>query len=328
MVREERTFGERVLRTPLLVKLVVVDVVVDVGAFVALWFAPAEQAMLLTAVSLVVVLVANTALVAWALTPLGVLEETTWRVSQGEVSARARMPAVADRNLVRIADTLNRLLDRVEEDRARERWLAGQVVSVEERERARLARELHDGTAQALSGIRMLLDTSLAAQDPAERCAHLQVMHEIASEALVDVRQLAHNLHPSVLDDLGLPAALASLARRSGGVVEVVEEGEDDRPLPTDVAASLYRVAQEAVGNALRHGGAPRIRVSLVRDGRSVGLVVTDDGSGFDPSSSSAGMGLLVMRERASLLGGRCSVDSAPGRGTRVEVVVPLEEGT
>lgn len=314
---------ERALRTPLLVKLVVLDVAINVAAFVGLWFAPPEQLATLTIVSLAVVLVLNAAMVAWALTPLQALEETAWRVTKGDFSARTRMPPIADRNLLRIGQALDRVLDTVEEDRARERFLAVQLVAVGERERSHIARELHDGTAQALSALEMLLGTSLAASDPAERCAHLPVMREIVTEALADVRQLAHTLHPRVLDELGLEAALGSLARRSAGGVTVRSEGAAG--LPPEVAAAAYRVAQEAVGNALRHGRAAAVEVRVAVRGGRLALEVRDDGRGFDPAAVTQGMGLLVMRERATLLNGTFSLDSAPGRGAVVRVEIPVE---
>ncbi|MCB9697585.1 MAG: sensor histidine kinase [Alphaproteobacteria bacterium] len=315
-----RDWTERVLRTPLLMKLVILDVSINVVAFVAVWFAPPEQLQALTAVSLLVVLVLNAAMVAWALTPLQALEDTAWRVSQGERGVRTRMPAIADRNLVRIGQTLDRLLDRVEADRARERWLASQVVAAGERERARIARELHDGIAQSLSAVEMLIGTSLAATDPQDRSAHLPVMREIVGEALADMRQLAHNLHPSVLDDLGLPAALQSLARRSPGNVTVVVEGDGE--VSAEVAAATYRVAQEAIGNALRHGGGA-VRVRLTIGEERVDLEVVDDGKGFDPESASDGLGLLLMEERATMLEGTFELKSAVGEGTSVTMSVP-----
>ncbi|MCA9493037.1 MAG: sensor histidine kinase [Myxococcales bacterium] len=316
-----RDWTERVLRTPLLMKLVILDVSINVVAFVALWFAPPEQLQALTAASLVVVLVLNAAMVAWALTPLQALEDTAWRVSQGEHGARTRMPPIADRNLVRIGQTLDRLLDRVEADRARERWLASQVVAAGERERARIARELHDGIAQSLSAVEMLLGTSLAATEPQERSAHLPVMREIVGEALADIRQLAHNLHPSVLDDLGLAAALEALARRSPGNVEVVVEGGGE--VPATVAAAVYRVAQEAVGNALRHGGGT-VHVRLVIGAERVDLEVVDDGSGFDVNTTGDGLGLLLMEERATMLEGTFELTSVVGEGTTVRMSVPV----
>ncbi len=320
----QRAWFQRFLRTPLLVKLVVLDLAINAVALVALGFAPPERIQALTLGSLVVVLVLNAAMVAWALTPLRALEDTAWRVSQGEFSARTHMSAVADRNLLRIGHTLDRLLDRVEADRANQRYLAALVIAAGERERARIARELHDGTAQALSALQMLLGTSLQATDPEERAAHLPVMREIVGDALAEVRQLAHTLHPRVLDDLGLPAALESLAKRAVGDVRLSVEAEAGVVVPQNVAAAVYRVAQEAVSNAVRHGG-DGARLFLKVRPEVVELEIRDEGKGFDPSAVSGGMGLLVMRERVSLLGGTYELTSAPGQGTSVRISIPLE---
>ena len=157
----------------------------------------------------------NAALVAWALRPLHVLEHTARRVSRGEYSARAEMPALADRNLTRIGDTLNELLDRVEAERARVRALATELVAAGDQERARIARELHDGTAQSLSALDMLMSSTLAVGADAATAERVGVMRDIVTEALSEVRALTHTVHPRVLVDLGLPAAIDFLARRT-----------------------------------------------------------------------------------------------------------------
>jgi signal transduction histidine kinase len=327
--RESDSFIGRLLRTPLLTKLVLLDLVINAVAFLVMQRTPPDYAEQVTLLSLGLVLVLNAGLVAYALRPLRFLEETARRVSRGEFTARTEMPPFTDRNLARIASTLDTLLDRVDTDRRRVRALAAQVVAAADQERAHVARELHDGTAQSLSALDMLLASALAEPGDEQIGARLLGMREIVTEALDEVRALSHSVHPRVLDDLGLAAALEFLARRTRLQlpVEVAVQCQGDRALPQVVSSVLYRVAQEAVHNAVKHGMSSRIRVSLVSMLDTAELEVSDDGVGFDRAevdASRRGMGLFVMEERVSLVDGAFSIVSAPGEGTVVRAVVPL----
>jgi signal transduction histidine kinase len=320
------------LRTPLLTKLIATDIGVNLLALVAMQVTPPELNQEVTIASLVVVLVLNAALVALALRPLRAIEETASRVSLGDHAARTPEMPLADRNLMRIARTLDSLLDRVEAERARVRSLAAQVVSAGDAERVRIARELHDGTAQSLSALDMLLSTTASAPDPARLESKIGTMREVVQEALAEVRSLCWTIHPRVLDDLGLVAALEVLVRRMQAQWEVPVEltCEVDAPPPSAVAHVLYRIAQEALNNALRHGKPSSVRVEVRCDAAAARLRVEDDGVGFEPAEVAArregGMGLFVMEERVLLVSGRCSVESERGRGTVVTVDVPLAE--
>lgn len=313
---------ERLLRTPLLTKLVTIDLVVNGVAFVALQWVPADEVTWVTVASLTVIAVLNAVVVAWALQPLAALEDTARRVSAGEFTARTALSPLADRNLARIGRTFDGLLDRVEEDRRRLRALASEVVAAGDRERAHIARELHDGTAQSLSALDMLLSAGTV------DAARLAQLREVVSEALAEVRALAQTVHPRVLDDLGLPSALTHLARRvreQGGPEVRVEIADAVPALPPGVAATLYRIAQEALHNATKHAQAPTVHVALEVAGDRVALTVSDAGAGFDRERArSRGMGLFVMEERVGLVGGTLRVRSAPGAGTNVRAEIPL----
>lgn len=320
----------RITRTPLLGKLVVMDLALNAVAVFALQFTPPELQEELTLLSLLVVVVLNVALVGWALSPLAVLEQTTRQVSSGDYDARTSMPWMADRNLVRIGDTLDALLDTVVRDRARVRALAAQVVAAGDQERARIARELHDGTAQSLAALDMLLTATLGEVDKPSTRERLVSMQQVVAEALQEVRALCHDVHPRVLDDLGLQAALASLIRRSRerteATIELVHIVE--HPVRREVASVVYRVAQEAVHNALKHGAPTRIEVTLREQEGRLELRVRDDGVGFDAaqlSEQDTGLGLFVMDERVSLVAGDFSIDSAPNQGTTILASIPLE---
>jgi signal transduction histidine kinase len=258
-----------------------------------------------------------------------VLEITAMRVSEGDFGARVPQTRFADRNIARIGRTINVLLNHLMADRERVRHLASQVISAGDQERAHIGRELHDSTAQSLSALEMLVTASLRETAPGPLHERLGVMREIVVETLSEVRTLSHNVHPRVLDDLGLASALESLGRRTcDGTGIAVGLATDVRAtVPPPVASVLYRVAQEAIRNAIRHAGATEVQVTLRVDERSASLEVRDDGTGFDVAaaeSSANGMGLFLMRERVALVDGRFEIDGRAAPGARVRTTVPL----
>jgi signal transduction histidine kinase len=216
------------------------------------------------------------------------------------------------------------LTRRVSRDAVR-RMLQGQ-----EEERSRLSRDLHDQTGQALTALLLGLNAARRAGDLDEAKAALADLDGIVHDALADVRSIAVRLRPAALDELGLAAALerlAALAAEGTGAEVVVTTtlGVDQR-LPAEIETAVYRIVQEAVGNALRHGRANRVDVTVVTRPDAVVATVEDDGHGFDPAGVKAGrLGLVGMRERAMLFGGRVEVESSPGRGAAVTAELPLD---
>ena len=320
----------RLLDAPLLVKLVAAVMVINLAAFLVMREARNQYADEIMIASLLVTMALNTTLVYWALLPLRALETTARRVSSGDLAARVPAAATADRDIARIGVTLNTLLDNVTADRLRMRALAAQVIGAGDQERAHIARELHDSTAQQLSALEMLVTSSLREVPHGALHERLAVMREIVVESLAEVRTLSHNVHPRVLDDLGLVSALEFLARRtreqSGVETRVVSDVRGTLAPP--VASVFYRVAQEALRNAVRHAAPTDVRVGLVStDGSNAVMEVTDDGEGFDVEAaerSRDGMGLFVMRERMALIDGRLEVLSRPGAGTTVRAWAPV----
>ncbi len=197
-------------------------------------------------------------------------------------------------------------------------------VSVLE-ERARLARELHDAVSQRLFSIRAHARAAevLVPKDPARAAGELAAIAELGAQAHGELRAVIDGLAPPELD--GLAESLrryALLAARAHGIsVRLV--APDMPELDPRVEAAAFRVAQEALHNALRHSGAGEVTVTLSRTRRRVTLEVADDGRGFDPALASGGLGLASMRERAAAVGGLLRVSSAPGAGTRVRLAVP-----
>ncbi len=209
---------------------------------------------------------------------------------------------------------------------AEARGLSTQVVQAQEQERRAIARELHDEIGQSLSGI--LLDVGKAARAGGSPEVQVQ-LHAIAerAERTVDsVRRLALSLRPSMLDDLGLVAALEWQAREVGqrSGLDVQVQAEDSAgDLPEAHRTCIYRVAQEALQNCARHASARHVRVGLERAVSVVILRVEDDGKGF-AANRTRGLGLLGMEERAAQLSGRVRVQSEPGHGTCVTAEIPL----
>jgi signal transduction histidine kinase len=189
-------------------------------------------------------------------------------------------------------------------------------------ERARIAREIHDAISQHLFALRMIT-AGMRRADPGNQQA--QAIESISEEALRDMQALLIELRPVGLDDAGLAPALAEICaayRDRLGVT--VDASLDDVAVPAQVEHALLRIAQEACGNAVRHGNARRLAVSMIRQDGHVELAVRDTGAGFDPAAPHPGSGLGHIRDRVAELGGTVDIDSAPGRGTAVTVRVPV----
>jgi len=242
----------------------------------------------------------------------------------------------SDADIAVLARAFNSMLDRLAS--ARDETTA-RVLRAQEEERRRLALELHDQTGQSLTAL--TLHSQAIAQRleaiPGEAAAQARQqserLSELAQRTLAEVQALSRQLRPSVLDDLGLAAALRWLAgdaeERLGIEVHVKALGR--ARLPADAETALFRIAQECLTNAVRHGHASEAGILLRRHAGCVTLLVADNGRGFDAGartrSGSGGQGVEGMRERARLLGGRLVVRSRPGRGTSLRVTVPVPGG-
>jgi signal transduction histidine kinase len=326
----------RVLRIPLALKLLGANMLIAAAALMAAYAmqrdgATHPQLLGILAGALALAIVGNVVLVTVALRPVRALIEVAERVRAGAFEARVAPSRVADRSLARLGYTLNSLLDELVAERARLRELAADVISAADTERARIARELHDSTAQRVAALVLHLGAALNGVDDARLRARLAPAKELADEVLEELRTLAHVMHPRVLHELGLPHALNALARETstpGCPVESDVEAPATRP-PIEVESVFYRVAQEAVSNALRHGRPTRVRIELRSTPRAMTLDVVDDGRGFDttvPPRDREHLGLFTMRERVALVDGALEIVSRPGMGTRVRVAVPRSE--
>jgi two-component system sensor histidine kinase UhpB len=282
--------------------------------------APDDAAIL--AVTLAVTLIANTLLLRGALAPLTQLPALLRRVDPLQSGERLQVPS-APSEAAELAQAYNEMLDQLESERLQS---TRRALSAQESERLRVAQELHDEVGQTLTA--MLLSLARVSRDaPPQLASQLAQLLETTRASIDDVRRIAQRLRPEPLEDLGLAGALLALSRR-------LREPSDlriDCRIPTDLAPQspedelvVYRVAQEAMTNAVRHAHAASISISLHKSDDRLTLSVRDDGRGMRDGHAEGG-GMRGMRERASLVGGTLRISSAPRAGTEIQLEIPLD---
>jgi two-component system sensor histidine kinase UhpB len=253
------------------------------------------------------------------------LERLIATMERADLDSGVRAPvldAADSSDVARLHDAFNRMLSRLEAERA---LRAGAVLHAQEAERARVARDLHDEANQSLTGILLRLEAS-AANAPPELQEELRDTKELVGQAMEEMLRLARELRPAALDDHGLEAALRTQADRFAtetGATISLDVDRDIAALGEDEQLVVYRVVQESLSNIAQHAGAANVEVRVVRDpGGEVLVRVHDDGRGLQTGerNASIGHGLVGMRERARLAGGRVDVRSEQGHGTTVEL--------
>jgi two-component system, NarL family, sensor histidine kinase UhpB len=273
------------------------------------------------AVTLAVTLIANALLLRNALAPLTRLPTLLRRVDPLQPGERLQVPS-APSEAAELAQAYNEMLDQLESERLQS---TRRALSAQEGERLRVAQELHDEVGQTLTGI--LLGLARASRTaPPDLALQLEQLLETTRASIDDVRRIAQRLRPEPLEDLGLAGALLSLSRRLSGPSDL----HISCHIPTDLAHQsperelvIYRVAQEATTNAIRHARAASIDITLKASGNRLTLSVRDDGRGMREGHHRGG-GMRGMRERASLVGGAVHIKSAPRAGTEVCLEIPL----
>jgi two-component system sensor histidine kinase UhpB len=276
------------------------------------------------AAGLTVTWIVNYAVLRLALTPLDRLQAAVDRVRRGDLDARVETGRLDDERFARLAETFNQMVTAMGRATEQLHRLSQRILEAQEDERQRVARELHDESAQSLTSMLVRLRMLERSEDPAEARQHVQELRELTARSLEEIRRIALELRPKILEDLGLGEALAwrvDELNASGALRAALEIVGMDRRLPKDLELALYRVAQEALTNVTRHAGARTTRLRLEQNAGAVRLTVEDDGAGFDvqaPVTHPSGLGVSGMRERMALVGGTLTIDSAPGRGTRV----------
>lgn len=210
------------------------------------------------------------------------------------------------------------------------RDLGGRLINAQEEERSRIARELHDDLSQKMAMLSIELGlVDETANDPASLRLRIENIQNQAEEISADIHRLSHRLHPSKLDHLGLAAALKGLCEQlnaNGKPRVYLHQQGFDKTLPKDITLCIFRIAQEALRNAVKHSRADQVRVIVKQSGDVIHLSVEDNGCGFDPHSSAVagGLGFISMRERLRIVNGEFEVNSEPSRGTRIEARIPL----
>ena len=280
-------------------------------------------AALILAAGLVTVLLISDVLTR----PLREVAAGAGRIAAGDLSWR--VPAGRDDEIGRLATAFNDMAAKVAERDASLRQLSLRLLSIQEQERVRIAREVHDELGQALTAMKIDLQ-QLGRNHPGLE-QPLGAIARTIDETVELVRRIATDLRPSVLDDLGVTAALELQLRRvreSTGIQTTLVVSEEPA-LDMLTGVTLYRIAQEALANVIRHADASEIEVSLAIQDRAAVLEISDNGRGVTPAqiADPNSLGLLGMRERAELLGGSVAITGEPGKGTRLTVRLPVREG-
>jgi two-component system sensor histidine kinase UhpB len=340
--------GRWVGRSPLLVRLLFVNgAVVLAGAFVGTLLTKTlvEQSAFSLAVGFSILgvglsLIINYFVLKFALRPLSSLTSTVDRVQDGLTSVRAPVALSQDPEFARLGEALNTMLDRlavhtatIEANREQLRALSVKVITAQEEERRRIARELHDETSQSLASLLISLeriDNAIPDDFPGLK-ERLRSARSLTKRTLDELRSLIADLRPQLLDDLGLVPAIRWYATDRLEPEGIDVEVDIDPALPRlspAVETALFRIAQEAISNIVKHADASQVSVRLSCDGELC-LLIEDDGVGFSSDYPAADglqhMGLFGVVERAAALGGEASIESTAGQGTRLSVSVPLD---
>jgi signal transduction histidine kinase len=225
-----------------------------------------------------------------------------------------------------------RLFEEVRDKEERRGELLQKLITAYEDERRRIARGLHDEAGQSLTALILNLEMAEQTASPSDQ-ARLARLRGIAEDTLTELRRVIYGLRPAILDDLGLAAAIRWYVRESvepqGLHVAMTLPGLEIR-LPSHVEIAVFRIVQETLTNVLKHANARQVTIDIAVQNGQVRVTISDDGHGFEPTTvrqnrEGRGLGLLGMRERAELLGGRLDVTSRPGVGTRVDAMIPVE---
>lgn len=334
----------QLLRLPIFYKILLANsAIVALGALagtsITIWHVQSfpndfhyELIAVFAIVGLAISIAVNYIVLKLALTPLDHLQHAVDQVRAGKLDVRADAGALSDERFDRLTETFNQMLALQAQATQQLHHLSQEILQAQEDERQRVARELHDQTAQSLTSLLVKLRLLERAQNPSEAQKHIQELRDLTAQSLEEVRRVALELRPKILDDLGLGEALAwrvdelNAGQTTHATLSI--SGIDKR-LPRNLELVLYRVAQEALTNVARHSHAKNAGISLRREDHRVALEIQDDGIGFDLNAfearSARGLGLAGMRERMALVGGTLSIESSAGNGTRVVCTAPLK---
>lgn len=225
------------------------------------------------------------------------------------------------------------LWEKLEDREGKLRKMLNQIIHAQEDERKRIARELHDETSQALTALSFGLKTTTLSitNDPIKGVKHLDLLREQLNRIILEIQKIIYDLRPSMLDDLGLLPAIRWLAtnrlNQAGINFQIAVKGSSRR-LSAEVETTLYRIVQESLMNVIKYSKGKTVQIELIFNENTIEVVVDDDGVGFEPNkvlNGKRGLGIMGMRERAELLGGKLEISSQLGNGTQIHLVIPVE---
>ncbi len=280
-------------------------------------------------------IIVNFLVIQAALQPLHELSELTARIQSGQSEIDDYIPQDKDPDIDQMAKAINSLVNRLERRNRRLRALSERAINAQEDERKRIARNLHDDTAQALSMLIIELERleKTCPSDDAFLHRRLVAAQDLAIQTLKELRKIIFGLRPSILDDLGLVPAIRWYSRTSleEAGIQVTFDMPDDLPrLPARINTTLFRIAQEGINNIVRHAETETAVITLSQNEDKICLWLEDCGRGFDVTATNdqaiklQQLGLLGIQERADLVGGQVVVESIRGQGTKLYVCVPL----
>jgi two-component system sensor histidine kinase UhpB len=342
-VNTNQSIRQRIVRIPIFYKILlansaIVGLGATAGTIITVWYVQKypqnihyDLIAFFATVGLIISFVLNRWVLQRALTPLNRLQNAVDKVRQGQQRVRVTVDDGSDEQFKRLVETFNQMLSEHEDHAKQMQHLPRQILNAQEEERQRLARDLHDEAAQALTSLLVHLRLLERAHDPQKAQQQVRELRELTAQALEEVRRVALDLRPTILDDLGLGPALEwrvdEFSKASGVHATIQVDGLEQR-LPRDIELVFYRVGQESLSNVARHAQAENVEVSLRRENGLINLEVIDDGIGFNPATMPTntpdGLGLLGMRERMAMISGSLIIESEPGKGTRILAKAPL----
>lgn len=331
------------LRVPIFNRVLIGNSVIIIFGAVAGTFLTRHLALLgdirliflFSSAGILITLVVNYLIIKSALTPLRELGQALESVSVEKIKIPEHLEKYEDRDIQRLVNTVVSMLNRLEKRTGQLRAVSERAIRAQEDERVRIARSLHDDTAQVISMLIIQLERieNMLPQNDPDLCRKVNESHKVATLLLENLRKVIWDLRPSILDDLGLIPAIRWYAQtnlKDSGVQVEVDRGNEVIRLPPHLETLLFRISQEAVSNILRHANASKVTINLLPEDDRMVLEIRDNGRGFDVDKTQGEavtrkqLGLLGMQERVALVDGFVKVESMPGEGTTLRVYIPL----
>jgi two-component system sensor histidine kinase UhpB len=334
----------RLKRTPIFYRIAIGNaIIIVIGAFIGTVLpqvltdisATVWHFIIFVSIGVIISLILNFILIRLSLQPLLELRKIVIHIQTEQADVEQLALKDTDPDIQQLAEALNSLIGQLQNSNQQLRMLSERAISVQEKERKRIARSLHDDTGQSLSTLIIHLDR-LEKQLPIdnnELVNRLQAIRQIATDSITCLRSIIYDLRPAILDDLGLLPAIRWYAQTNleGAGINVELDFPDDIPsLPQPIATTFFRVLQEGVNNIIRHSQSKNVSITLGVLETEVYLRLHDDGHGFNPAlidNAAIDMqhwGLIGIQERIELVGGKMNIHSDPEHGTTLQVNVPI----